>query len=177
MTLQSSGAISIGQAMVECGRSASYGNSTPTSADYLAQLGRYAAGGQMAWSYWYGKKYLPPINRQVFAQTLIKTDSRLWIFIPFASLQPGQQPDYGVDKWNNNARMYEWTQYMPPIVDIARYSQVFLEVELVGGEWRSGNPIIEQPSAGNQFVARIEFQDWPGDAVYSRDNFLITCIP
>lgn len=59
MTMQSSGAISMYQAMIECQLSAQSYNAGST---LLSTLANVSSGQAYAWSYWYGKTYGYPIN-------------------------------------------------------------------------------------------------------------------
>jgi hypothetical protein len=64
MTMQTSGPISIGQAMNEC----QVGGRYNAGSYALSNLAKVSPGARYAWSYWYGKSNLQPINNVVFAQ-------------------------------------------------------------------------------------------------------------
>src|ERR1700744_2238927 len=124
MTMQSSGAISLGQALAECqiaqntNPTPGFGNDAATGA--LSQLAGVGSGATYAWSYWYGKSNLPTYNNALFAQYAMYIDRHGFMTINFrtgANLANGFNGDHG-------PHLEFYTPAMAPIDRIAQYRNV-----------------------------------------------------
>lgn len=161
MTMQSSGAISIGQARNEC-----YGDIGQCSAgySYLYELAyRTAYAQQYAWSYWYGQTFLVPINNVRFASALSIVDRTYTLTLNFRT---------GAISGNSG-----YSQYYGSISNIASYNGASCSITPTPGQsWRSGCSISQQPAAGNDWTVGVYIDDsGPSGSGYYYIDFYITC--
>lgn len=165
MTMQTSGAISLGQALAEC-RIAQNTNPTPPNGNdaatgALSQLAGVGSGQRYAWSYWYGKSNLPVIQNVLFASYHVYVDRDAFENIDFRT---GANTAYG---FNGNGgpglRSYTPTaQYAGGLPRITEYGSWSCSVAKVSG--RSNVTIQQQPNPGNdwQTIIYVDDNPWSG---------------
>jgi hypothetical protein len=169
MTMQSSGPISMVQAMAECNIAQQrWDAGDPT----LSQLAGVGSGQTYAWSYWYGKSNLPTYNNALFAQYAMYIDRNGYISINFRT---GAYNAYGFN--GDHGPHLEWyTAQMSPIDRIAQYRNVSCTPQKYAG--RSNVTLQQAPNAGNDWTCIIYNDDNPwGGASDVGVNVLITAIP
>jgi len=168
MTMQSSGPISMGQAMNECQVGGRY-NAGSYALSNLAKVGQ---GSRYAWSYWYGKTHLVAINNVVFDQIHVYVDRNGTVTVNFrtGSVTPSNfNGDHGPG-------LRDWQQIYPPVGNIAAYSSWSASVVKTNG--RSNVSLANQPAPGNDFTVSINFDDNPwGGATDVNVNLMLTCNP
>ncbi|BDD79590.1 hypothetical protein [Burkholderia phage FLC9] len=169
MTMQSSGPISMLQAMGEC----NIGQQRWDAGDgTLSQLAGVGSGQTYAWSYWYGKSNLPTYNNALFAQYAMYIDRNGYISINFRT---GDSNAYGFN--GDHGPHLEWYHpQMAPIDRIAQYRNVSCTPQKYSG--RSNVTLQQAPNASNDFTCIIYNDDNPwGGASDVGVNVLITAIP
>lgn len=149
MTMQTSGQISIGQAMAECG----IGGEQDAGAVSLSRLAGVSPGQQYAWSYWYGKTNLPDITNEIVAQASMNVDrlNQLYINLSNGTFTVGSiVGDHG-------PHLESATVDAVPFINL--YSSWTLSLQWLSGSHRMNVVISQQPSPANGFVALIEWDD------------------
>jgi hypothetical protein len=152
MTMQSSGAISMGQAMNECG----IGGQTDAANSLLSRLAGVGSGSQYAWSYWYGKSNLATLNGYVAASLAEYVDRNNEILI---NLQTGSYSP--VNTYGDHNPHLEWC-YVYPVALLNEYSQVSCVLQRNGGNARVQINILAQPTAANGWTIHLQFDDQNG---------------
>jgi hypothetical protein len=169
MTMQSSGAISIGQAMAECGIGQQQYDAAGQPISMLAGVG---SGGQYAWSYWYGKSNLTTYNNALFAQYAMYIDRNGYLSLNFRT---GAYNGYGFNG-DHGPHLSFCNLQMAPIDKIAQYRTVFCTPQKYAG--RSNVSLQQAPDASNDWTAIFYNDDNPwGGAADVGVNVLITAIP
>jgi hypothetical protein len=154
MTLQTSGAISIGQAMEECGIGLPTEDNAGSSA--LSTLAGVNPGQPYAWSYWYGKTHLNPINNQEIGTFHGYVDRYLQVSI---NLQTGAVAPTFVNG-DHGPGLRDWSpDPLPGIPNINLYRAWSISMQFVSGANRMIYTVLQQPSPANGFVAVIQWDD------------------
>jgi hypothetical protein len=147
MTMQTSGAISIGQARNECNQSGQI-NAGAVSLQKLAGV-----NGQLAWSEWYGKSSLPDINNQIVAQASCNVDRDNIVNI---NLRTGAFSL--IEATGDHGPHLSRCNVFPPAL-IASYASWSCQVVFLSGSNRMNLSISQQPSPANDFTVGVHWDD------------------
>jgi hypothetical protein len=173
MTMQTSGPISMLEAMNECKIGAPSDLLKTNGPVSLSSLAGVGGGQRMAWSYWYGKSALPVIQNVLFAQYHVYVDRDAYESIDFRT---GANSAYGFNG-NGGPGLRSYSPQRDPIGDqISSYSSWSCSVAKVSG--RSNVTIQQQPAPGNDWTTIIYVDDnpWSGQTDVTV-NVYITCNP
>lgn len=150
MTLQTSGQISMGQAEGEC----QFSGQADAANGTLSKLAGVGSGQQYAWSYWYGKTYVAPINNALFASASVHVDRDLYLNVNFRT---------GATSWTangDNSPTVNWYTQQYPTVNLAQYYTSW-SANLVYQAGSTGVllSVSIQPSPSNDYTAQFHFDD------------------
>jgi hypothetical protein len=148
--MQTSGPISIGQAENEC----QIGGQVDAANGTLSQLAGVGSGQTYAWSYWYGKSHLTPINNVLFASASVHVDRDLFLYVNLRT---------GATSWNangnNNPTLNWFTQQYPSVSQAALYKSWNASIVFQAGSTGVILTISQQPSPANDYTACMHFDD------------------
>lgn len=154
MTMQTSGQISMGQAMAECGIGAQQFNA---GSQALSKLAGVSPGQQYAWSFWYGKSNLPDIVNQQVATASCYVDRINEVSF---NLRTGAvslltaQGDHGPH--------LSWSNVFPP-AQIQAYASWTCSLQWLAGSHRMNVWVKQQPNPGNDFTVIVRWDDQGSD--------------
>lgn len=152
MTMQTSGAISIGQARNECG----LGNPVNAGNGTISKLGGVGSGQTLAWHYWYGKSNLPVIQNYTVATASEYVDRHNELYINLRTGTYTQGPTYG-----DHGPHLQWCNVYP-LALIGSYKSWSCVLQHLGGNARVQVDILEQPSPSNDYTIHLLWDDESG---------------
>jgi hypothetical protein len=139
----------------------------------LSNLAKVSPGARYAWSYWYGKSNLQPINNVVFAQIHTYVDRNGNVAIDFrtgAYTPSGFNGDHGPG-------LRSYTQVYPPVSNIGAYTSWSYSA----AKSQAQRTIVATSGAigpGNDWTGNVTYDDNPwGGAVDVYVNVYLTCTP
>jgi hypothetical protein len=159
----------MGQAMLECGIGIPQRYNAGSSA--LSGLAGVGSGGRFAWSFWYGKTHLVPINNVVFAQIHVYVDRNGSVDVNF---QTGafNPHDFNGD---HGPGLRSYTQVYPPVSNLNAYSSWSTGIAKVSGR---SNVSIQTGAPVPNFACIAHFDDNPwGGATDVVVNIMLTANP
>lgn len=159
MTLQTSGPISMGQAIAECQNDGSpYGNVTSHAADYsLSKLAGVNPGDPYKWSDWYGKSLIPVYNGLMIGSMNVTADRYVYVSINIST---------GAYTWSQNSSdngsgLQSISLTNLPLSYLQYYKTLNAYVTYASGSTRIITTVSRQPSASNGYSLQITFNDDP----------------
>lgn len=172
MVMQSSGPISMGQAMEEC-QLAIVPPGQPVSQALLSRLAGVSPGQEMAFSDWYGKSNLVDINNVVFATASAHVDRNFFLTVNFRT---------GAMSWtangNGGPHLTLYTQEYPTVTLAAQYKAWSASIQFVAGSTGMTLSVTQQPSPANDFTAIFLYDDnGPSGQHDTQANLIITFTP
>lgn len=169
MVMQTSGAISIGQARNECG----LGNPVNAGNATLVKLAGLPYTTTYAWHYWYGKSNLPVINGYQNVIQSVTVDLIIQVAINLRTGAVTLQQATG----NNNPRINFTNWYGTP-ASLTSYRYISVYAAYSAADTRVAVSIIQQPSAANDFTYVVYYDDTPNPgAVATQWGFYINATP
>jgi hypothetical protein len=173
--MQTSGPISIGQARNECGQ----GNPIDAGNYYLSRLAGVGQGQRYAWSYWYGKSNVAPLNNYYLGNIAVNADRYVYTYFDLVNWRFQWSQNSGDNNsgvmWVNTGTQQQINQGNAgnwiglsgtPIPQIQAYKTLSASVAFQAGNNRTIVQVTQQPSAANGWVLGVTWNDdpWGGAA-------------